>query len=237
VAAVRRVNALKDRVDQMASVQGGGTTGTTGSAGVAGAQGANGAQGPAGPQGPQGEPGPQGEEGPPGADGSPDTPEQVLAKLAGVDGSGSELDADRVDGLSSASFIPLGSLAGQAPPRPALRRYGYLFRLQVANEAAAFGGLRVERVDANEIRVCATAPLLQAETVPVVVHRGTGAGITRITDTATTADPCTGSITVAAGDDLKILGRETVILGTPPSYNFGAGGISFDLVGWSRRNA
>jgi hypothetical protein len=58
-----------------------------------------------GPQGPQGTQGPQGVQGPPGTSGSADTPAQVLAKLAQVDGSGSGLDADLLDGLSSGDFV------------------------------------------------------------------------------------------------------------------------------------
>jgi hypothetical protein len=48
-----------------------------------------GATGPAGPQGSQGK------------DGSADTPAQVLGKLTQVDGAGSGLDADRLDGVDS----------------------------------------------------------------------------------------------------------------------------------------
>jgi hypothetical protein len=39
-----------------------------------------------------------------GADGSPDTPSQVLSKLTEVDGSGSRLDADLLDGRDSVQF-------------------------------------------------------------------------------------------------------------------------------------
>lgn len=52
-----------------------------------------------GPQGPQGPQGIQGIQGPPGA-GSPDTPEQVLAKLLQVDGTGSGLNSDTLRGLT-----------------------------------------------------------------------------------------------------------------------------------------
>ena len=52
-------------------------------------------------RGPQGIQGPIG---PPGADGSPDTPAQVLAKISQVDGTGSGLDADTLDGADSESF-------------------------------------------------------------------------------------------------------------------------------------
>jgi hypothetical protein len=63
-----------------------------------------GPQGPAGPQGiqgPQGVQGQPGAPGTPGADGSPDTPAQVLAKLLTVDGSGSGLNAEQINGVSS----------------------------------------------------------------------------------------------------------------------------------------
>jgi hypothetical protein len=53
------------------------------------------------PAGPKGEPGAPGADGARGADGSPDTPAQVRDKLAQVDGSGSGIDADAIDGIDS----------------------------------------------------------------------------------------------------------------------------------------
>ena len=73
--------------------------------GPAGPQGLQGPAGPAGPQGPQGPAGQAGQAGAVGANGSPDTPQDVLAKLVQVDGSGSALDADRLDGLNSGDFV------------------------------------------------------------------------------------------------------------------------------------
>jgi hypothetical protein len=61
------------------------------------------------PQGEQGDTGPPGAAGPPGADGSPDTPNQILAKLTQVDGPGSSLDADLLDGLASSDLQRRGS--------------------------------------------------------------------------------------------------------------------------------
>ncbi len=55
-------------------------------------------------QGAAGERGPAGEHGPAGANGSPDTPAQVRDKLADVDGPGSGIDADTVDGLQASSL-------------------------------------------------------------------------------------------------------------------------------------
>ncbi len=84
-----------------------GDTGPRGANGANGPAGANGATGPAGPTGaigPIGPIGPTGPTGPAGTSGSPDTPAQVLAKLLQVDGSGSGLDADLLDGQDSSSF-------------------------------------------------------------------------------------------------------------------------------------
>jgi len=60
--------------------------------------------GQTGPQGPQGPSGPQG---PAGADGSPDTAAQVLGKLVTVDGPGSGLNADKLDGNQASDFAKL----------------------------------------------------------------------------------------------------------------------------------
>jgi hypothetical protein len=69
--------------------------------------------GPAGAKGDVGPQGPKGDKGDPGANGSPDTPQQVLAKVEQVDGSGSGLDADSVDG-TDATVLP--RIVGQATP-------------------------------------------------------------------------------------------------------------------------
>ena len=65
-----------------------------------------GVQGVQGTSGAQGVPGPMGQQGPAG---SPDTPQQVLAKLSQVDGTGSGLDAAVLDGHDTAFFQQRGS--------------------------------------------------------------------------------------------------------------------------------
>ena len=72
-----------------------------------GQTGPQGPQGPSGPTGPTGTTGPQGPQGPAGTDGSPDTAAQVLAKLVTVDGPGSGLDADKLDGNQASAFANL----------------------------------------------------------------------------------------------------------------------------------
>ena len=75
-----------------------GPQGNIGPTGLTGPQGATGATGPTGPQGPQG---------PAGANGSPDTATQVRTKLKSVDGSGSGIDADLLDGSHASAFARL----------------------------------------------------------------------------------------------------------------------------------
>src|SRR3954462_5270208 len=50
----------------------------------------------------RGQAGASGQKGPPGSPGSPDTPSQVLEKLKQVDGDGSALDSDLLDGHETA---------------------------------------------------------------------------------------------------------------------------------------
>ena len=76
------------------------------------AAGAVGPQGPAGAPGAEGSRGPVGEagkDGLDGANGSPDTAAQVRDKLLTVDGADSGIDADKIDGKSSADLASVGS--------------------------------------------------------------------------------------------------------------------------------
>jgi hypothetical protein len=66
------------------------------------------------PLGPTGPPGPAGANGDRGPAGSPDTPAQVLEKVSTVDGAGSGLDADRVDGGDPVAGSATSSLQGES---------------------------------------------------------------------------------------------------------------------------
>ncbi|MBL4775616.1 MAG: hypothetical protein JKY87_06135, partial [Mariprofundus sp.] len=77
-----------------------GATGPTGSQGLAGVDGTNGTNGANGAIGPIGLTGPQGLSG----SGSPDTPLEVKTKLVTVDGAGSGIDADLLDGQQASAF-------------------------------------------------------------------------------------------------------------------------------------
>lgn len=70
-------------------------------------------------QGPVGATGPPGAPGAPGS-GSADTAAQILAKLVTVDGSGSGLDADTLDGLDSSGFLPANAIGVTVMPQPSI---------------------------------------------------------------------------------------------------------------------
>lgn len=89
-----------------------------------GKRGPRGLTGPAGPAGPIGPTGPTGATGPAG---SPDTPAQVLAKIKQVDGSGSGLDADSLDGIDSSVFGSTAIYTGvDFKPRESTSTYAYV---------------------------------------------------------------------------------------------------------------
>ena len=84
-----------------------GDKGDTGDTGPVGPQGPIGPKGDTGATGATGPQGPMGPQGPAGTDGSPDTAAQVRSKLLTVDGSGSGIDADYVDGYHASSFAKI----------------------------------------------------------------------------------------------------------------------------------
>lgn len=89
-----------------------GSAGPKGDKGDAGAPGNAGSQGPAGEAGARGaagDPGSKGDRGEQGPAGSPDTPGDVLSKLLSVDGAGSGLDTDFLDGWDSSDFQRRGT--------------------------------------------------------------------------------------------------------------------------------
>jgi len=65
-----------------------------------------------------GPPGPTGPQGPQGPAGSPDTGAQILTKLAPVDGSGSGLDADLLDGQDGAYYLAWANFTGKPATFP-----------------------------------------------------------------------------------------------------------------------
>lgn len=104
---------------------------------IKGEKGNTGQQGPTGPQGPQGPQGPPGDPGSDGVDGTTDTPTQVRDKLKTVDGSGSGIDADLLDGLDSSYFARAEDLTNierhQLHPKFMLVRRNGVVQLTIEN--------------------------------------------------------------------------------------------------------
>jgi hypothetical protein len=86
-----------------------GDKGDTGTAGAAGATGATGPTGATGSTGPTGATGTTGATGAAGSNSPPQTGAQLLSTLAPVDGTGSGLDADLLDGQHAAAFQPVNN--------------------------------------------------------------------------------------------------------------------------------
>lgn len=160
------------------------------------ARGARGTQGPAGPTGPQGAPG-QG--------GSPDTPAQILSKLQTVDGSGSDLDADRLDGLSSANFVPLQTADTGSPAVP-VRFYSY-FMTTTSTNRLDFGQMALEAAGvAGQFKICGDtggSGLLNW----VLYLNGT-----RSTGTVA-GNACTAAFDAGAGGDFQVTMRRSIVFG------------------------
>jgi len=94
--------------------------------------------------------GPKGATGPAGKDGSSDTPKQVLSKLQDVDGAGSGLDADTVDGQSSESFAKADRFTfGQGRADVAGANLGTSVRLGVSVFTAGTGNAQISVLNAR----------------------------------------------------------------------------------------
>lgn len=209
-----------------------GPQGPAGPQGAAGPQGIQGPQGPVGPVGPVGPQGIQGVAGPvgpqgvagvagaAGQNGSPDTPAQVLAKLVQVDGAGSTLDADLLDGLSSAAFLrkdrlitdleEMTSRLGVRAPFVNVGTTGYNTGVRFLDTATANAGLRYQ----SNVRTMFLESANAANTPDTWYDNG-GAdleirnGALRVNGSAAVRDNLnvtTGSATIAAGNAVVTTG-------------------------------
>src|SRR4051794_1938971 len=114
---------------------------------------------PPGPTGAQGARGPQGV---PGANGSSDTAAQVLAKLLSVDGTGSGVDADSLDGINSKAFARLGG------------------EVNGDGTIVQGSGFTVTHVGEGEYRVAFPAGTLSSANCPPIVTATPISGLVRI---------------------------------------------------------
>lgn len=109
-----------------------------------GATGPRGLTGAPGPAGPKGTAGTNGTNGAPGTNGSPDTAAQVLEKAKTVDGAGSGLDADTLDGITAAGFLATNAPAGGDVAGP-------LSNLQVGTNAITASEIADDAITSLEI--------------------------------------------------------------------------------------
>lgn len=176
--------------------------------------------GPAGPAGPQGAQGDVGPMGPPGEDGSPDTAQQVLDKLKTVDGSGSGLDADTLDGLDPSAFGgPTADFAAEASPPGLLPSTD----TQVISK----------NLPAGDYLLLATVSILNPPSTPATRHAicvlMNPAGTDILDFGGTSADPgFSGAITLSAAKSYASADTATVVCSSPDRS--GATGVSVSTV-------
>jgi hypothetical protein len=171
-----------------------------GAAGVQGPQGATGAAGAAGVNGAAGLVGPAG------ADGSPDTAAEVLTKLKTVDGSGSGLDADLLDGKNAADLVGLDSNADPNNNDVPLRFYSYYMgttgtaRYDFGQVAIEAGGI------AGQFKICGDTGGVTAW--PWVLY------LNGVRTSGTVAgNACTAAVDAGVGGDFQVSIRRSIIFG------------------------
>lgn len=184
--------------------------------------------GPTGLQGPPGKDGAPGLNGQDGQNGSPDTAAQVRDKLVTVDGAGSGVDADLLDGLSSDAFPRAGAQTAIAAER-SLHWYSALFRTTVPNEVVRIGALQLERVSTGVMRACATFFGGTPGSAAVVAYVGNDTTEVKTTYLATNAAPCTGNLTLNPGRDFRVEGAGSIVWGYP-GVNFNSNALSNDFI-------
>jgi hypothetical protein len=170
----------------------------------------------------KGTPGAQGQQGPQGSAGSPDSGSDILGKLAPVDGSGSGLDADALDGRPSADFLPARTPNfGAAPPALPLSwtYYDYDSTGTAGTEFDIGSGLiHIERTGvAGDFMLCAQNNVADGYNLPYVVRVGddTTANAGSLVSAVGTTEECDGPFTVPTGREFTIHVQGALIVGTP----------------------
>ena len=171
---------------------------------------------PRGPRGPAGAPGADGEDGADGTDGvdgedgidgddgSPDTAAQVLAKLLTVDGSGSALSADELDGQDSTAFGDVQSSQITVPLGAGTTNYAPITGVSqtFTQRAAAETGTPDRPLQLRDLFVRLTNAAGGSATFTVGTAGGTAAISCSIPAGATTCSSSAGNGPVPAGSAL-----------------------------------
>ena len=189
-----------------------GADGTDGVNGVDGEDGTDGIDGTNGVDGTDGTNGVDGTDGVDGEDGSPDTPAQVLAKLLTVDGPGSALSADNLDGQDSTAFGDVQSSQLTVPLGAGTTNYAPITGVSqtFTQRAAAETGTPDSPLELRDLFVRLTTAAGGTTTFTVGTAGGTAAISCSIPAGATTCSSSAGNATVPAGSALAT----TVVEGT-----------------------
>jgi hypothetical protein len=190
-----------------------------------------GTPGVAGERGDQGASGAPGTPGQPGAAGSPDSGQDILGKLAPVDGAGSGLDADALDGRPGADFLSAGvaNFGGQANATPLSWTYYFFDTNGAAGTEFDIGSgfIHIERTGApGQFKVCARNNVAAGYNVPFVVRIADGAGTPgSLTNATGTNETCSSAFTVPDGREFSVHVQGACIVGSPFGNFNGTGAL------------
>ena len=167
--------------------------------------------------------GPQGAAGPAGKDGSPDKPADVLGKLKTVDGPGSGLDADTLDGQTSAGLVPLAT--GEQPlPAVPVRFYSYFMTTTTASRFE-FGQMALETNGSpGQFRICGPGGMGAFNWV--LYLNGTRTAGTVV------GNGCTGFVDAGALGDFRVTMRRSIVFGVHSGD--GAANENYNIYGFGQ---
>jgi hypothetical protein len=196
-----------------------GSTGARGSQGESGVAGRDGAQGPAG---------------------SPDSGPDILGKLASVDGGGSGLDADVLDGRPSADFLPARTPNFEAQANSVSLSWTY-YEFDTAGPAATefpigSGFIHLERAGAGLFLLCARNNVAPGYNVPYSIIIAGGAAQTgSLVSAVGTTEECDGPFGLTDGREFTVYVQGAVVVGTPRGSINGTGALAnrWRLIGFA----
>ena len=187
-------------------------------------------KGSPGVQGAQGEPGVAGRDGAQGPAGSPDSGPDILGKLAPVDGGGSGLDADVLDGRPSADFLPARTPSFEAQANSVPLSWSY-YEFDTTGPATTefpigSGFIYLERAGAGMFLLCARNNVAAGYNVPYSIIIAGGAAQTgSLVSAVGTTEECDGPFGLTSGREFTVYVQGAVVVGTPRGSINGTGAL------------
>ena len=184
-----------------------------------------------GAAGAQGEPGAAGRDGAQGSPGSPDSGPDILGKLASVDGAGSGLDADLLDGRPSGDFLPARApnFAGSENAEPLSWTYYDFNTNGTAGTEFPIGSgfIHLERAGAGQFQLCARNNIAAGYNVPYSIIVAGGAAQTgSLVSAVGTTEECDGPFALTNLREFTVYVQGAVIFGTPLGTNASTTGLT-----------